>query len=104
SRAGTAGLHFEPGFLTDTMRLDLAGELTLDAEKYKGELHNSRTGLYRLFRAHDRVIGRDTSKCESVWHTASRRLDDPALKYGPKNLATYLEQPDRIVAGPAGFA
>jgi uncharacterized protein (DUF2235 family) len=85
-RARSCGLTFRPdGFPSTVPAGDEAPIVRPDA---MGELHNSRTGFYRLLRAHSRPIGQKDPAHESVATTAVQRSrKDP--DYEPANLAAY---------------
>lgn len=102
NRAADAGIEFDDGYLTHVMRLDLDHPAQIDDANYKAPLHTSRTAAYLATPPHTRPIGSDPSHCESVWHTAARRANEPALDYHPENLVEYLARPDRAVVGPDG--
>jgi len=99
-RAYDAGLDFDHQYLLQELGIDLTKPARADDVSYAGELHNSMTGVYLATVPRVRTIGADTSQCESVWHTAKRRVEDAATNYHPANLLEYLKKPDRAIAGP----
>ena len=99
-RAYDAGLEFDHQYLDKALGINLVKPDIVDNKGYKGELHNSLTGIYLGLPRYDRIIGEDASNCETVWHTAKRRADEKITGYPPRNLSVYLERPDPVIAGP----
>ena len=54
-----------------------------------GELHNSRTGFFRLLRPFSRPIGKEAPASEYAASTAVQRREKDS-DYAPDNLADYL--------------
>lgn len=63
------------------------------AEAAMDELHDSRTGLYRLLAPYERRIGVTDPDHEALASTADTRYD--AGGYAPPGLVTYLDGPHR---------
>jgi uncharacterized protein (DUF2235 family) len=99
-RAYDAGLEFDHQYLEKELGVNLVQPSVIDNKGYTGELHNSLTDIYLLMPRYTRVIGMDSSKCETVWHTAKRRADEKVSGYAPQNLSAYLNGPDPAIAGP----
>ena len=60
-----------------------------------GELHDSRTGFYRLLPPFSRPIGEEAPASEAVSSTAVQRHEkDP--DYAPDNLDDYLDGDPRV--------
>jgi uncharacterized protein (DUF2235 family) len=68
-----------------------ANPAALDPKLALGQLHDSRTGLYKLLPPSPRVLGRDDPAHEHAASTAVTRHN--AGGYSPHNLDTYLAGP-----------
>lgn len=71
----------------------------------RGELRNSKTGLYRLTGSFIRPIGRRIGAAENVHPSATERHRSDHGRYSPKNLLDYLKRAgerDDPVAGEDG--
>ena len=99
-RAYDAGLEFDHQYLESELGINLVQPSIIDNKGYTGELHDSLTDIYLLMPRYTRVIGKDSSKCETVWHTAKRRADEKVGGYAPENLSAYLNEPNPAIAGP----
>ena len=95
-RAATNGLEFHPGTITPTpgsIVLSSTSNARVDPQPM-GDLHNSRTKLYRLLRPVIRGIGQKDPTHEYAGSTAVERRDASECNYAPNGLIDYLGTPD----------
>lgn len=80
-QASAAGLVFDEAYLRQHVHPD-----PLDA------LVNSRKGLYRLMRAHERKIGVGLDATQSIHPSVDVRRTQPSISYAPNNLLTAIHR------------
>ncbi|WP_458247413.1 DUF2235 domain-containing protein [Streptomyces sp. MAI_2237] len=98
-QARRAGLEFDAEAFSArgpaVMKPDRSIDFRVRADPM-GPVHESRTGLYRLFRPLHRPIGHREDR-QYVSATARRRYDDdPAYRESSPALARYLTEPTRL--------
>lgn len=80
-RAEECGLVFDERYI----------EATIEPNPH-GTLRNSKKGIYRITKGHDRLIGRGTNPYESVHESAIKRREENDPPYNPPELEKYLER------------
>lgn len=65
---------------------------------YRGPIHNSLTGLFRLLGRRVRAMGKDVGHREAVDSAPVLRLLDASISYAPPNLTAYLRSSASVIA------
>jgi len=89
-RVESCGLAFRPDAFPEHAPKDAHEEVIPVHPDPRGELHESRTGLYLLLPALHRPIGAKDPAHERVASTARERYDDDP-GYRPEQLTAYLD-------------